>query len=225
MYWQIWRSSGSFEPRPASGTAHREGLGHQLQPDGLDRPAPLAQHRVEQLLLEAGQRIAKPAQPLVDVAGQHLRVPRLVHHLGRLEQLRVAAAHALHQLAAHQHGAVLAVEQHAEPPVGEAPVELGALLAAEAVPVRRVVDVDEVVGQHAVGGIERLIPVDVLGGVPLVPLGVLVQPAEIRRVDRVAGSKSVSCWVAMLCGWFMVAPLPGWPGLPWSFSFELTGIC
>ena len=143
MYWQIWRRSGSFELSASiRNRATAKVSATSCSPMVLIVQRALAEHRVEQLLLEARQRVAEAAQPLLDVAGEHFGVARLVHHLGGLEQLGVAAAHALHELAAHQHGAVLAVEQHAQPPVGEAPVELGALLAGEAVPVRRVVDVD-----------------------------------------------------------------------------------
>jgi len=112
-------------------------------------------------------------------------VASLVHHLGRLEELGVRALHRLYELAAHEHGPVLAVEEQAHAPRGEAPVELRPVALAEAIPVGGAVDVDELVGQHALVEIDGTRPVDVARDVPLIPLGVLVEPAELWMLHGV----------------------------------------
>ena len=127
----------------------------------------------------------KPPELLVHVAVEDLGVARLVHHLGRLEELRVGALARLHELAAHEHGAVLAVQEQAEPPRREAAVQLRLVSGAEPVPVWRAIDVDQLVGEDASVEVNRRRPVDVARGVPLVALGLLVETPELRVLDRV----------------------------------------
>jgi hypothetical protein len=47
------------------------------------------------------------------------------------------------------------------------------------------VDVDEIVGDQPAVTVERNVPVDVAGGVPLVDLRLLVEPAQIGLVAAV----------------------------------------
>jgi hypothetical protein len=119
------------------------------------------------------------------VAVEHLVMARLVHHLGRLEELSIGALDRLHELAAHEHGAVLAVEEQAQPEGREPAVELGPLLGAQPVPVGRTVDVDELVGEHAFVEVDGCRPVDVSRDVPLIALRVLVEAPELRVLDRI----------------------------------------
>jgi hypothetical protein len=83
-----------------------------------------AEQRIEDLLHVAAERIGLAVEPEVEVALQHLVVPRLVGDLRRLEELGVLALDAVHQLAAQQHGAVLALHQGREPPARDPAVEL-----------------------------------------------------------------------------------------------------
>jgi hypothetical protein len=110
---------------------------------------------------------------------QHLVVARLVDDLRRLEQLLVLAADVLDELAAHQHGAVLAGHQHRQSPARHGMVDLDPLRWGEPVPEAGAVDVDEVVGNEPAVALERSLPFDVAGGVPLVELRLLVEPAHV----------------------------------------------
>ena len=80
---------------------------------------------------------------------------------------------------------MLAVEQDAQPPDGEASVEIGTLGRGQPLPEGRAVDVDQLVGQDTLLDVERLAPVDVAGDIPLVALGVLVEAAQVGGVDRI----------------------------------------
>jgi hypothetical protein len=78
---------------------------------------------------------------LLQVALEHLVVARLVHDLGGLEELVVGAGDDVHELAAGEHRPLLAVDQHRQPPRGDAPVQLDAVALAQALPQRAAVDV------------------------------------------------------------------------------------
>src|SRR5262249_2666196 len=84
-----------------------------------------------------------------------------------------------------EHGALLAVDEHGQPPRRDLPVELDALALAEPRPDRAPVDVDELVGEDAAVVGARRVPRDVPGGVPLVALGLLVEPAHAVGLDGV----------------------------------------
>jgi hypothetical protein len=162
-----------------------EGLRHQLQADGLEMPRRGAEQRVEDLLHVAAQPVGLAVEPQLEVALQDFVVSRLVGHLGGLEQLGVLALHVVDQLAAQQHGAVLALNQGGEPPARDAAVELDAVGFRHGVPEARAVDVDQVIGDQPAVALERHLPVDVGGGVPLVDLGLLVEPAQIGLLAAV----------------------------------------
>src|SRR4051812_27910539 len=164
---------------------YREGLGDQLQADRLEIPGGGAEQGVEDLAHVAADRIGLAVEAEVDVALQHLVVPRLVGDLGRLEELRVLALDALDQLAAQQHRAMLALHQSRQPPARDAAVELDAVGLRHRGPEAGAVDVDQVVGDQATVAVQRHRPIDVAGGVPLVVLGLLVQPAQIGLVARI----------------------------------------
>ena len=182
---QTWRSTASFEDfGEHAEQRHREGLGDQLQADRLEVPRRGAEQGVEDLPDVAADRIDLAVEAELEIALQHLVVPRLVDDLGRLEQLGVLALHVLDQLAAHQHRAVLALHQGREPPAADATVELDRG-PRTGVPETRAVDVDEIVGDQAAVAVERHRPVDVRGGVPLVDLGLLVEPAQVGLVAAV----------------------------------------
>ena len=157
----------------------REGLGDQLQPDRLQIPGAGAEQGIEDLFDVAGERIALAVEPQRHVAVQDLVVPRLVDHLGRLEQFGVLADHILDHLAAHQHRAVLAMHQGREAPARDPPVELDALRRRQPLPEWAAVDVNEVVGDQPAIAVERPVPVDVGRRIPLVELGLLIKPPHV----------------------------------------------
>ena len=115
---------------------------------------------------------------------EHLVVTPFVDDLGCLEQLGVLALDVFDQLAAHQHGAVFAGHQGRQPPAGHRTIDLDPLGRRQAVPEFSAVNVDKVVGdQPAVApaiAVERLGPVDIGRGVPLVELGLLVEVPHVR---------------------------------------------
>jgi hypothetical protein len=125
------------------------------------------------------------AQPVLDIALEHLVVAGLVHHLGGLEELGIRAGHGVHQLAAGEHGALLSVHQHGESPGGDAAVQLHPVLLGEALPQRAPVDVHQLVGEDAALGRLGGGPGDVAGGVPLIALGLLVEAAHVLGLDGV----------------------------------------
>jgi hypothetical protein len=112
-------------------------------------------------------------------------VPRLVDDLRRLEELGVGTRDDLDQVAADEHGPVLAIEEDAQPPGREAMVELRALPRRQPIPERRAVDVDQLVRDHPAVEVDRQRPVDVARDVPLIALGVFIQAAKFRLLDRV----------------------------------------
>ena len=116
-------------------------------------------------------------------------MPRLVGDLGRLEELGVLALDAVDELAAQQHGAMLALHQGRQPPARDAAVQLDAVGFRHGVPEARAVDVDEIVGDQPAVALERHRPVDVGGGVPLVDLGLLVEPAQVGLLAGVVVEK------------------------------------
>ena len=139
---------------------------------------------------------------------QHLIVPRLVDDLRRLEQFGVLPHDVLDQLAAHQHGAVLAGHQGGDAPSADAAVELDPLRIRQATPELGPVDVDQIVGDQAAVAVERLLPVDIGRGIPLIDLGLLVEPPHVgvlaivvmpeirgvRGVDPVSALHRVPPW-------------------------------
>src|SRR5439155_14482493 len=84
---------------------------------------------------------------------------------------------------------VLAVHERREPPGGDPAIELPLLLCRELSPVVRAEYVDELVGNHALPGVDGRRPRDVLRGVPLIPLGVFVELAQLGLVYRVILAK------------------------------------
>ena len=86
------------------------------------------------------------------------------------------------QLAADQYGPVLSVIQLAESPSREKAVHLAFLFFVQFIPEFGPVDVDEAIGNEPLFQVDRLIPVDVGGDVPLVPLGVLVKAPQVWRL-------------------------------------------
>ena len=133
---------------------------------------------------------------------QHLVVPAFVDHLGGLKQLGVLPLHILDQLAAHQHRTMLAMHQGREPPPGDIAIELDPLVGGQPLPEPGAVDVDEVVGDQPAIAFERPGPVDVGRRVPLIDLGLLVEPPHIGvlaivimpEVGRVLGLDLVSAF-------------------------------
>src|SRR5262249_28832266 len=81
--------------------------------------------------------------------------------------------------------ALLTVHEHGKAPGRDAAVELHPIGFPERLPERAAVHVDELVGDDAtvVGGRRR--PADVAGGIPLVPLGVLVEAPDVGLGDLV----------------------------------------
>jgi hypothetical protein len=115
------------------------------------------------------------AELLLDETPVHLHVPRLVHHLGRSVLLRLVPGHGVDDLRGGEQRTLLAVEELAElPGDGLVPHALD-LARVEAVPHRRAEDSDRRVGDETPLGIDVDRPVEPLGGVPLVALGVLVE--------------------------------------------------
>src|ERR1700716_3609805 len=87
---------------------------------------------------------------------------------------------------------MLALHQGGEAPAGDAAVELDAVGIRETLPEACAVDVDEIVRDQPAIALKRHRPVDVAGGVPLIGLGLLVEPAQVRLVAAVV--------VAEMCG-------------------------
>ena len=114
---------------------------------------------------------------------------RLVGDLGGLEELGVLTLDVVDELAAQQHRAVLARNQGGQPPARDAAVQLDAVGFRHGVPEARAVDVDKVVGDQPAVALERHRPVDVGGGVPLVDLGLLVEPAQVGLLAAVVVEK------------------------------------
>ena len=132
---QTWRSTASLEDFGQHAEQRDgEGLGDQLQADRLEVPRRGAEQRVEDLPDVAADRIDLAVEAQLEIALQHLVVARLVGHLGRLEQLGVLALHVLDELAAQQHGAMLALHQGRQPPAADAAVELDAVASRKADP-------------------------------------------------------------------------------------------
>src|SRR5436305_1887163 len=77
-------------------------------------------------------------------------------------------------LAAHQQRAVRAMHQGREAPERDTPVGLDALRGRQPLPERAAVDIHEVVGDQPAIAVERLLPINVGGRVPLVELGLLI---------------------------------------------------
>ena len=133
----------------------------------------------------AGIGYVRPSRRSAEVAAQHFVVARLVQHLGGLEELLVGALHDVHHLAAGQQGALLAVHQDREPPGGDATVQRDAVGLRQALPERAAVDVDQLVRDHAPVRRKRVGPGNVLGGIPLIALGVLVESPHVGLGDAV----------------------------------------
>src|SRR5208282_469523 len=148
-------------------------------------PLALAQQVVEELLDIAGYRIDAALALVVEVAGEHLGVTRLVDHLRALEKFRVVARYHINELAAGEHRALLTMEELGEAPAGEFDIELTLRLAIKLVPDGAAVAVDHPVVEDSRFELHRLRPVDILRHVPLVALGVFVEPAHVRGVDGV----------------------------------------
>ena len=157
----------------------RKGLGDELETDRLQVPGRGAEQRVEDFPDIAGERIGFAVEAQRHIAVQHLVVPRLVDDLRRLEQLFVLPLDILDQLAAHQHRAVLARHQGREPPPGDTAVELDPLRRRQAVPESGPMNIDEIVGNQPAVAVERLSPVDIGRRIPLIDLGLLVEPPHI----------------------------------------------
>ena len=102
-----------------------------------------------------------------------------VHDLGGHKELGVGVGKDIGKLGADEDGGVLSVEELAEAPGGEEAVHLLPLGGVHLVPVGGVVDVDQLVGDETLFQVHRLGPVDVGGGVPLVPLGILVEALQV----------------------------------------------
>ena len=115
-------------------------------------------------------------------------MPRLVDNLRGLEQLRILPLHVLDQLAAHQHGAVLAGHQGREAPSADTSVELNLLRLGQAIPVPRPVNIDEVIGDKPAISHERRSPVDVGRSVPLIDLRLLVEAPHVGLLAIVGGN-------------------------------------
>ena len=164
---------------------HREGLRHELERDGLQVPAALAEDGLEERDLVLRHGIRDVVEAIGDVALEHLVVARLVHHLRGLEELEVGALHDVHELAAREQGALLAVHEHAEAPGRDAAVEGDLVRLRQRVPQRAAVDVDELVGDDAAVRGGGRVPRDVRRRVPLIALGLLVEPAQVRGVDGI----------------------------------------
>ena len=156
-----------------------ERLGDQLQSDRLQVPGRGAEQRVENFLDVAGERIGLALEPQRDIAMQHLIVPRLVDHLAGLEQLGILTDDILDHLAAHQHRAVLTMHERRDPPARHEAVDLDLLRRRQPVPERGAVNIDQIVGDQPAIAVERLLPVDIGRGIPLVELGLLVEPPHI----------------------------------------------
>jgi hypothetical protein len=116
-------------------------------------------------------------------------VARLVGDLGGLEELGVLTLHVVDELAAQKHRAVLARNQGGQPPARDAAVQLDAVGLRHGVPEPRAVDVYKVVRNQPAVALERYRPVDVGGGVPLVDLGLLVEPAQVGLFTGVVVEK------------------------------------
>jgi len=159
---------------------HGKGLGDELQADRLQVPRRGAEQGVEDFPDIAGERVGLAIEPQRHIAVQHLIVPRLVDDLRRLKQFGVLPHHVLDQLAAHQHGAVLAGHQGRDAPPADAAVELDPLRLGQPVPEFRPVNVDQIVGDQTAIALERLLPVDIRRGVPLIDLGLLIEAPHVR---------------------------------------------
>ena len=114
---------------------------------------------------------------------------RLVGDLGGLEELGVLTLHVVDELAAQKHRAVLARNQGRQPPARDAAVQLDAVGLRHGVPEARAVDVHKVVRDQPAVALERHRPVDIGGGVPLVDLGLLVEPAQVGLLAAVVVEK------------------------------------
>jgi hypothetical protein len=133
--------------------------------------------------------------------GEQLHVPGLVHGLGRRVELGVHVGDRLDDPGGHGQRSLLAVQELAEQPRGQVVAELVAFRLGQHLPLPGAVDRGELLGDaHHVGGVDREIPVDPLGGVPLLVLAPLVQvkqaaPAtvvlQVKRAAPAAGTSQV----------------------------------
>ena len=80
---------------------------------------------------------------------------------------------------------MLALDQGGQPPARDAVVELDAVGLRHGIPEARPVDVHEIVGDQAAVPLERHGPVDVLGRIPLVDLGLLIESAQVGLLAAV----------------------------------------
>ena len=103
----------SVDAKHVAERRQREGLDDDLHAEVGDVPAAVADQRVDLLFEERAHRVGL-AQLGVQVLGEHLRVARLVHRLGRGVVLGVDPRHGLDDLGGHHHGPLLAVHELAE---------------------------------------------------------------------------------------------------------------
>src|SRR6266850_2884551 len=151
-------------------------LDDHLHPQELQLPEVGGQDLVQQRLEQRVDRV--DLVELLDVALEDLDVPSFVDDLGRGVELRVELGNRVHELPAHDQGALLAVEELREPPRGDTDLDFLALLLGE---------LREEIGPHEghlhvqdrALGADRSVPVDRRRAVPLVLLGGLVQGREL----------------------------------------------
>jgi len=108
--------------------------------------------------------------------GEDLHVARLVHGLGGGVELRVDVGHRFDDPPGHGQRALLAVQELAEEPGRHVVAELVPFGLVQLLVLARAVDRGQLLGRvHDVRVVNRLVPVDPLGGVPLLVLTPLVQ--------------------------------------------------
>jgi len=168
-----------------------ETLDHDLHAQISEVPARVVDDVVEQHLEVRVDRVTA-AQLLVEVAGEHFHMARLVDHLRAGVQLGVIPRHGLGDLGGADERTLLAVEELRERPLSALDAELEPLFVA---PLRQrrlcvPVGVDAVTDEGLVFGdglfdVDVHVPRKIGGAVPLAGLGLLIQLAQLRAGQRV----------------------------------------
>src|SRR5208282_1180817 len=159
----------------------RQSLGDDLHPDVLRLPTIVLQDCAQEALEGGIDRV--DAMELGDVLAKAFHVTRFVEGLSGRVHFRVEVRHRVNQLSADHQRALLAVQELREPPRGELAPELELVLFAE----RSI----ELGLEHRHHGhvqnflLDRAVPVDCRRDVPLIALGVLVQPVHLRKLHAV----------------------------------------
>ena len=183
---------------------------HDLHADELQVPAFVGEDLVQQILEAAGHRIGE-ADFRLQIAVEHLHVPRLVEGLRGGIQLRVEARRTGRQLRCHQERTLLAMQKLRQRPrlivahEGELPLRAEGVEGRIALPRVGFDGLFQAFRRRWRGlvPVRRLRPRHVLGAVPVELLAQLVQPLDavvhhavvpvVRAVQRCAEDLGHMC--------------------------------